>query len=245
MSIQETVFLVIISVLLSPLHGCSETSKISISNHKSQDKISESQVTNVDELLDLKNDNNFNPPALSGKQAQELLNVKLKSPNTGRKLEAVIVPSYVPPNYEVEHFKTSSFLKNTDYLYEYYGIVYKDKSRNSCFLISASALDEDALGSSPIEVETIEKVRAEDLEIEVELGFIEFDRSTNSSLSISALGGQGEFSGSTYVFASPSEDFCDYGVSSVDAAKIIASMKYLNRSKSGKLQYSTGVTTSF
>ena len=198
MSIRRTVFLGMPLLFALSLHGCSDTSKSSVFNKKNKDEQSESQVPNANRLMRLENDNNFNPPALSVDQAKELLNAKLDSPNTGKELEAIVVPSYVPPNYEVGHFKASSFLENTDYFYEYYVIVYKDNSSDSCFLISASALDTDDAGASATEVETIKKIKVEDLEIEVELGFVEFDQSKNSSLSISVLGGQGEFEGSTW-----------------------------------------------
>ncbi len=180
---------------------------------------------------------------LSSEQTKELLNAELETPKFKRKLQAVVVPSYIPPGFEVEYFKTSSFLEGTDYFYEYYYIVYKSSSTDACFFVSASALDTEGAGAGPTEVEEIEKVKVEKLGIEIDMGLIGFDQSGDQGFSITTLGGQGEFESSDYAFGSPDRELCSQIISAGEMVKILESLQYLDPAETSKLQYDNGVVS--
>ncbi|MEO0433948.1 MAG: hypothetical protein AAF151_19870 [Cyanobacteria bacterium J06656_5] len=182
---------------------------------------------------------------LSSEQVVELLNAELESPNIGRKLQAIVVPSYIPSGFEVEYFKTSSFLEGTDYFYEYYYIVYKNNDADACFFISASALDTPDAGADATEVEKIEKINVEKLGIEIEMGLLRFDQSGNQDVPLTVLGGQEEFEGSSYAFGPPDQDLCNENISLEEMTKILESLQYLDSSESGKLKVISGVRESY
>jgi hypothetical protein len=206
---------------------------------KSMENLEAAQPTGDQQSQNKKSDNVVgadNSPYAIGKaakltsdQVKELIEMEKRKgyKRFGSKEEVkakFVLPTYLPPGFNVSHFRT----KYNEKLGGKYEIVYCNSSK-FCFLIEGGILG--AMGDGPISYETIKDISSLALG-KVELGYANYDR-TNNKPHIGFTGSVNRFSkdNNDYIFQSPSMIYVGNhkAISMSEGIKIVQSLQYLNR----------------
>jgi hypothetical protein len=165
---------------------------------------------------------------LTPAQVEELIEIEKRKAYKGlgskEEVQAkFVLPTYLPPGFNVSHFRT----KYNGKLGGRYEIVYCNSSK-FCFLIEGGI--PEPMGDEPISYETIKDISSLALG-KVELGYANYDR-TNNKPHIGFTGSLDRFikDNNDYIFQSPSRIYVgnNTAISMSEAIKIVESLQYLN-----------------